>query len=305
MKPFHFYFSNPRILLSSLIRDYGSWLPDKTYLKMQYFLRMGTNLNLDSPETFSEKLQWLKLYNRQPEYTAMVDKYEAKFYISNIIGSEYIVPTFRVWNRPEEINFDELPNRFVLKTTNAGGCSGVIICKNKEQLDKGYVVKALKKAFAIDLYRTFREWPYKNVKPRVMAEAYLCDDSEHDCLTDYKFFCYNGYADCVMVCIDRQIQDPKFFFFDKEWNLLPLNVRGKNTDPSFKLPKPKCMNDMFEIAGLLSKGIPFLRVDLYCSNEKPYFGEATFFPSSGYDKNLLNETERIFGSKIDLSVVKQ
>lgn len=305
MLPLREYINNPRLLLSSLLRDYGFWIPDKLYLQMKFYLEMGKPLHLKNPQTFSEKLQWIKLFDRRPEYTMMVDKYLVKDYIGKLIGAKYVIPTLGIWNKPEDINFEELPNQFVLKVTNGGGNGGVFVCRDKQLLEQESIIIKLEKALKSDMYGAFREWPYKNVKPRVIAETYLCDDDEHDGLTDYKFFCFNGYADCVMICIDRQINDPKYYFFDRDWNLLPLNVRGKNTDPSFKLPKPTCIQEMFEIAGKISKGISFLRVDLYCSLGKPYFGEATFFPTSGFDKNLSHEAEKRFGDLIDLSIVNK
>lgn len=305
MMPIKLYFRSPRLFLSSILFHYGFWIPDKWYLHMLYYLEMGKPLHLRSPKFFQEKLQWLKMYNRRPEYTLMVDKYCAKDYVEGLIGKKHIIPTLGIWDRPEDINFEELPDKFVLKVTNGGGNSGVIVCKNKQLHEQKSIIRTLKKALKSDIYGAFREWPYKNVKPRIIAEKYICDDGEHDGLTDYKFFCFNGYADCVMVCLDRQMEETKFYFFDQAWNLLPLNVRGKNTDPLFKLPKPACIQEMFEIAGRLSKGIPFVRVDFYCSDGKPYFGEMTFFPTSGFDKNLLYEAEQRFGDLIDLSIVNK
>ncbi len=304
MLPLTEYIKHPKVLITSLLREYGGWIPDKQYLQMMYYLKMGKRLNLKNPQTFNEKLQWLKLFDRKPEYTMMVDKLAVKDYVASVIGSDCIIPTLGVWDKPEDIDFDILPNQFVLKTTHGGGSRGVVICSNICSFDRGGAVKKLRKSMKQNIYRALREWPYKTVKPKIIAEKYLCDEYGTDYLTDYKFFCFNGYADCVMICIDRQKDDSKFYFFDREWKLLPLNVRGKNTDSSFMLPKPACIQEMFEIAGKLSEGIPFLRVDLYCSEGKTYFGEATFFPDSGFDRNLLNETERLFGDKIDLSIVK-
>ena len=280
------------------------WLfpQDKTYLKLMYGLEMGHKLDLEHPRLYQEKLQWLKLYNHQPEYTSMVDKITAKEYASKIIGDQYIIPTLGTWECFDEIDFDALPDQFVLKTNHGGGNLGVVVCPDKSKLDKKAAKKRLENSKKMSLYSTFREWPYKNVKPMIMAETFMSDDTEFNKggLSDYKFTCFDGVADNVMVCTDRASGQTKFYFYDKEWNLIPLNVRGKNTDPSFKLPKPDCMDEMFEIAGKLSKGIPFLRVDLYCINDRPYFGETTFFPDSGFDPNILPETEIYFGDKIIL-----
>lgn len=302
MDSFLTYIINPHRLFSALLREYGSWIPDTPYLQMMYFFQMGKCLNLHRPKTFNEKLQWLKLYDRRPEYTKMVDKYTVKDYVAGIIGKDYIIPTLGIWDKPEEIDFESLPNQYVLKVTNGGGSGGVIVCKDKLHIDKEITLRKIESALKSNIYKAFREWPYNNIKPRIIAEKYLCDNVENDGLTDYKFFCFNGYADSVMICIDRQINDPKFYFFDQNWNLLPLNVRGLKTDPTFKLPKPVCIQEMFKIAGKLSEGIPFVRVDLYCSDGKPYFGEMTFYPASGFDKNLLSEAEKRFGDLIELSI---
>lgn len=278
---------------------------DESYLKILFYLRMHKRLNLKQPKTYSEKLQWLKLNNHRPEYSIMVDKYAVKDYVTKIIGERYIIPTLGVWDRPEDIDWDSLPNKFVLKTTHGGGSVGVVICRDKNSFEKEKAIKKLRRSMKQDVYMELREWPYKNVSPKVIAEEYIMDDSVYNQggLSDYKFTCFNGDVDNVMVCVDRASGTPKFYFYDKQWNLLPLNVRGKNTNKDFKLPKPQCMDEMFEIARELSEGIPFLRVDLYCVNNQPYFGELTFFPASGFDSNILPETEEYFGSKINLSKI--
>lgn len=292
---------------AGLLRKMWRMVPfDKAYLKMMYALEMGHKLNLEHPQLYQEKLQWLKLYNRKPEYTAMVDKITAKEYAEKIIGNQYIIPTLGVWDRFDDIDFSQLPNQFVLKTNNGGGSGGVIVCKDKKFLDINVAKKKLERSLNGNIYNSYREWPYKNIKPKLLAEQYLHDDNPYNNggLSDYKFTCFNGVADNVMVCAERETGDTKFYFFDRNWNLMPLNVRGKNTPADFKLPKPKCMDEMFEIAGRLSEGIPFLRVDLYCINDRPYFGETTFFPASGFDPNILPETETYFGDKIILPTNK-
>lgn len=283
-----------RILLGLLIR-FNFLFSDKLYLKIRYYLEMGKRLDLKNPRTMNEKLQWLKLYNRKPEYTTMVDKILVKEYVANIIGEEYIVPLLGVWRSPEEIDFESLPNQFVLKTNHSGGNTGVIIVKDKNKIDRSAIVEKLRASLKSDIYTTFREWPYKNVERKVFAEAYLGDD-----LADYKFYCYNGYADAVMICVDRQIGDPKFYFFDKQWNLKRYNKRGKEAPADFILPKPDGVDRMFELASVLSKDLPYARVDFYNVNGKIYFGEITFFPASGFDKNRLPESDLLFGEMIKL-----
>ena len=282
------------------VMSHGRHIPDKLYLQIVYMLQMKKWPNLNNPTLFSEKIQWLKLYNRKPEYTGMADKFTAKDYASSIIGKEYVIPTLGLWDTFDEIVFDSLPNQFVLKATNGSGGHGVVICRDKANFDKTKAKEILEQALQEDIYLIWREWPYKNIKPRIIAEKYMEDSNGS--LDDYKFSCFNGRANDVMVCYDRGSGDTKYYFFDKEWNLLPLNKRGKAAPKDFTLPKPVCMDEMFELAEKLSKGLPYARVDLYAVDGHPYFGEITFFPASGVDTNLLLETEILHGSMIKLSV---
>lgn len=294
-------------IADGLVRKLFGFLPDKPYLSLRYRALMGEWIDWKNPKKYQEKLQWLKVYNRNPLYNTMVDKIAVKDYVAKLIGDKYVIPTLGVWDSFDDIDFDTLPNQFVLKTNNGGGNTGVVVCTDKSKLDIPSAKRKIELSMRDSIYKSFREWPYKDVKPRIFAEAYMTDDTEFNKggLSDYKFTCFNGVADNVMVCVGRNTGETKFYFFDQKWDLQPLNVRGKNTTPSFKLPKPKCMDEMFEIAGKLSEGIPFLRVDLYCINERPYFGETTFFPASGFDPNILPETEIIFGNKIDIENLKK
>lgn len=294
--------TNRAMFCDSIVKNFLGFLPDKMYLSLRYRCQMGRWIDWKNPTLYQEKLQWLKVYNHQEVYTKMVNKISAKEYVANVIGEKYIIPTLGVWEHFDEINFDDLPSQFVLKTNNGGGNSGVVVCKDKTTLNKEVAKRRLEKSLKSSIYKNCREWPYRNIIPRIFAETYMEDNSEFNegGLTDYKFTCFNGKADNVMVCCNRQSGDTKFYFFDQKWNLLPLNKRGKETNPNFKLPKPNCMDEMFDIAGKLSEGIPFLRVDLYFVNNRPYFGETTFFPTSGFDQNILPETEILFGNKIEL-----
>ena len=284
-----------RRFLLSIVRKLNFLFPDKLYLQICFYLEMGKKLDLKNPKTMNEKLQWLKLYNRKPEYTTMVDKILVKDSVGKIIGKDYIVPLLGVWDTPEQIDFDALPSQFVLKTNHSGGNTGVVIVKDKSKIDREAILEKLRISLKSDIYARYREWPYKNVERKVFAEAYLGDD-----LADYKFYCYNGYADAVMICVDRQIGDPKFYFFDKEWNLKRYNKRGKEAPADFTLPKPDGVDKMFDLASVLSKDIPYARVDFYNVNGKIYFGEITFFPASGFDKNRLPESDALFGDMIRL-----
>lgn len=454
---------NKRIFEALLRRHLLDWMPDAPFLKLAYKSRMGKKLNLQNPQTFNEKLQWLKQYDRRPEYTMMVDKYKVRDYIADKLGEEYLIPLLGVWDDPDEIDFDALPNQFVLKCNHNSGL-GMCICKDKSKLDVQKVKEELRKGLKQDYYLTGREWPYKDVPRKIICEKYMIDHSDHEMpdneenksgkndglndykfmcfngkvmcsfvcsdrfgdeglkvtffdkdwnvlpferhypksqkpipkpinyekmiafseklsqgipfvrtdfyeidrklyfgeitffpgsgfeeftpesadeglgnwiklpesiggggylldsndsclwlheqhskpieesgeLTDYKFFCFNGNVDCVMVCIDRQKGDPKYYFFDKDWHLLRYNIRGKNAPENFTLPKPDSMDDMFQIAGILSRDKPFTRIDLYNCSGQIYFGEITFFPDSGFDKNLLQETDAYWGKMIQL-----
>ena len=286
-----------------LLAEYGVYngLSDEAYIRKKYRAKMGKELHLEHPRTFNEKLQWLKCNDRRPEYTVMVDKFKVREYIKNILGEEYLIPLLGVWDDPEQIDFDKLPNQFVLKCNHNSGL-GMCICKDKSKLNIANVKKALRKGLAQDYYLTGREWPYHAVPRKIIAEKYMTDDSENPekGLNDYKFFCFNGEVDCVMVCIERNTGTPKFYFFDGQWNLKKYNVRGRNAPEDFSLSRPHCLDEMFEIAARLSKGLPFARVDLYECDGRVYFGEITFFPDSGFDANLLKETDIYFGEKIHI-----
>lgn len=274
------------------------FMSDKKYLEAMFYYKMGKHLDLENPKTFNEKLQWLKLYDRKPEYTTMVDKYAAKKYVAERIGEQYIIPTLSVWERFDDIDFDKLPNQFVLKCTHDSG--GLVICRDKSEFNNVSAKKKINRSLKNNYYYAGREYPYKKVPPRIIAEKFMTDDSNSSDFTDYKFFCFNGNVDCVMVCLERSTGNTKFYFFDKDWNLKRLNKRGKAAPNGFTIPKPECMDEMFELAAQLSTGMPFVRVDLYQSDGKVYFGELTFYPDSGFDANILPETDEYFGRLIKL-----
>lgn len=274
---------------------------DETVIKRIYKVFFKYDLPLNNPQTFNEKLQWLKLYDKNPLYTTLVDKYEVKKYVSNLIGDKYIIKTYGIYDSFDDIDFNSLPNQFVMKCTHDSG--GVVICKDKRIFNYKKARKVINKSLKRNYYYKWREWPYKNVKPRIIIEEYLEDNKAHS-LDDYKFFCFNGKVDCVMVCIDRNIGDTKFYFFDRNWLLKRYNIRGKNAPKNFTLEKPSNLDSMFKIAEILSKDFPFVRIDLYSCDNSIYFGEYTFYPQSGYDKNLILESDNYFGSLIDIKGIK-
>lgn len=277
--------------------DFYKTMPDEKYLKRMFHAQMGYDLDLAAPKTFSEKLQWLKLHDRKPIYTTMVDKYAVKKYVAKRIGKEYIIPTLAVYNSVDEINFGELPNQFVLKCTHDS--HGLVICKNKEKLDFKAAKKELNKALKTNYYYRFREWPYKKVKPRIIAEKYMEDNRTGE-LRDYKFFCFNGTVKALFVASDRQTKgtETKFDFFDTEYNHLPIINGHPNADV---IPeKPSRFEEMIRLAEKLSVGIPQVRVDFYEINGQVYFGEITFFHWSGMQKFEPSEWDETFGSWIEL-----
>lgn len=267
---------------------------------------MKRKLDLKHPQTFCEKIQWLKLYDRKPEYTTMVDKYAVKEYVADIIGKEYIIPTIAVWNHTEEIDWDSLPNSFVLKTTHGGGSGGVIICKDKSKLDKVATIKQLNISYNSCIYKTHREWPYKNVPKRIIAEVLMEDNSEEGTgeLSDYKFFCFNGEPKYCQVIRDRKIQET-IDFYDMQWNHMPfvgLNPKVKNGATPVK--KPQKLDEMMDVCRMLGKNIPFTRIDLYIINDNIYFGEITFYPATGMGRFSPEEWDYILGKELVLPINK-
>lgn len=271
-------------------------LDDEQYIRKMFKARMGYELNLDSPTTYSEKLQWIKLNDRRPIYTTMVDKYEAKKYVASIIGEEYIIPTLGVWDSFDEIEFDKLPNQFVLKCTHDSG--GLVICKDKKNLDIETAKAKINKSLKTSYFLLGREWPYKNVKPRVIAEAYMADDSDE--LNDYKFFAFDGEVKALFIATERQKQgvDVKFDFFDSDFRHLPFKQGHENAEicPN----KPQCFEQMKMIASILSKGYPELRVDLYEVDGKVFFGELTLFHHGGWTPFTPSEWDKKFGDWVVL-----
>ena len=271
-------------------------LPDPLYIQLKYLWHMKKLLNLRNPKTYNEKVQWLKLYNRKPEYTTMVDKYAVKQYVAEQIGQECIIPTLGVWDRFEDIDFDRLPEKFVLKCTHDSG--GVVICKNKAELDLDAVRKKINTCLKANYYWHNREWPYKNVKPRIIAEQFM-EDPQTGELRDYKFFCFDGKVKALFVASERQAaEETKFDFFDAEYNHLPFTNGHPNAEV---LPqKPECFEQMKALAAKLSEGIPHLRVDFYEVGGKVYFGELTFSHWSGMMPFQPEQWDYTFGSWIHL-----
>jgi hypothetical protein len=272
-------------------------ITDKTYLKIMYRAHFGKNLNLKNPQTYNQKLQWLKLYDRNPIYTTLVDKYLVKEYVKDLLGEEYIIPTLGVYDSFDEINFSELPDQFVLKTTHDSG--GVVICENKESFDISVAKIKLDNCLKESFFYYGREWPYKNVKPRIIAEKYMVDESGYE-LKDYKFFCFDGVAKSMFIASDRGFEDieTKFDFYDMDFNHLSFTNGHPNSNN--KIQKPKSLDKMKLLAERLSENLPHVRVDFYDINGRIYFGEMTFFHWSGFVPFEPEEWDYTFGSWIKL-----
>ena len=276
------------------------YVPDVLYIRIKWMARrMPYRLRLRNPQTFNEKLQWLKLYDRNPLYTVLVDKYRVKQYVANIIGEDHVIKCLGVWNRVEDIEWDKLPNRFVIKCSH--DCGGLVICKDKSLLDIPKAKEKLNASLKRNYYYEGREWPYKNVVPVVFAEEYMEDEFGE--LRDYKFFCFDGKARALMVGSERyNSEEVKQDYFDADYNHLPFT---KGHPCASVIPtKPKGFEEMRNLAAELSRGIPEVRVDMYNINGKSYFGEFTFFHDGGMVEFHPIEWDYKFGSWINLPIRK-
>lgn len=277
------------------VKYFLRFLPDKCFIKIYYRIKMHRKINLKKPVTFNEKLNWLKLYDRNPLYTKLVDKYEVKQYIIDKIGSEYVIPTIDVWDNVEDINFKDLPKSFVLKCTHDS--EGLVICKDKENIDVEFIKKKLKNALKYNFYYIGREWPYKNVKPRIIAEPYL-EDHEKKELWDYKFFCFDGQPLIMYIATNRINNDTRFDFFDMDFNRLDIQQHYPNSNILFE--KPKCWEKLIDLSRILSFGFKHIRVDFYVVDDKIYFGELTFFHMSGFSPWNPTKWDHILGDYLKL-----
>ena len=271
--------------------------PDDKFLKKKYKFTVDRELNLKNPSTYNEKLQWLKLYDRRPEYTTMVDKVEVKKYVAEKIGEEYLIPTLGVWETADEVDFDSLPDKFVIKCNHNSGL-GMSICKDKSTFDVEKARAELKKGLKQDYYLTSREWPYKNVKRKIIAEQYM-EDAKTSELRDYKFFCFNGKVRCFKIDFDR-FTAHRANYYNENGDILLGGEVICPPDFNKQLKMPRQIDRMFELSEKLSEGIPFLRVDFYEVNEKVYFGELTFFPSAGFGIFEPEEWDYKFGEWLTL-----
>ena len=272
-----------------------NWMSDSTYVSLKYYGMTGKKLNLINPKGFNEKLQYLKLYNRNPAYVQYVDKYLVRKHVSEVLGDSYLVPFYGKWDRAEDITFENMPDSFVLKCNHDSGSIKVI--KNKAQASLGEIKEYYAKRIKRSSYYYGREWPYKHVKPCIIAEAYLEDNTGE--LRDYKFFCFDGEVRFFKVDFDR-FNNHRANYYDTQRRFLPISEMLVPNDANANIVLPDEIEEMIVCAQKLSKDIPFVRVDFYDVNGKIYFGEMTFFPGSGFDPFLPEEWENKIGDMLAL-----
>lgn len=292
------FIENPQYFITSpAAKGWLNWVPDSLYLKVLYRVIMGRKLNLKNPKEYNEKLQWLKLNDRKPEYSTMVDKYEVRGYIEDLLGDKYLIPCLGIYDSVDDIDIDALPDKFVLKCTHDSG--SVEICKDKSSFDIEGARHRLSQAMKRNYYATYREWPYKYVKPRIIAEGYLEGDGGD--LKDYKVMCFNGEAKIIEVHENRFVEGKVHTqtFYDREWNIVPLTqVETVTVDRPGE--RPRQLDEIIRLSELIAKDMYHARIDWYIEGDKIYFGEITFFDGSGFESFSTPEMERMLGDMIKL-----
>lgn len=293
----HKYLRNPLLLFWRLGLDgHFKFLPDELYLRICFRIKMGYSLNLESPRTFNEKIQWLKLHDRRPEYTRLVDKLEVRNYIQSRVGEEHLIPLLGVWDHADAIDFSALPDQFVLKCTHDS--ASAVICPDKSKLDE----KAVRKNLARHLHRNYfwagREWPYKNVTPRIMAEQYV-SNADGTPLIDYKFFCFNGQPQTIEMHLDRS-SALRINTYDPDWRFLPFSTVNYPNDPSRIAPRPDKLDEMLSFVKRIVPQCPFIRADIYVVGDRIYFGELTLYRSGGLEAFVPEQFDQILGDWIAL-----
>lgn len=256
---------------------FGRLLPDELYLKMMYQVKLGRKLNFKEPLYFNEKLNWLKLYDRKDIYTKMADKYEVREIVGKRLGEEYLIPLLGVWEHVEDIDFSKLPEQFVLKCTHDSG--SVIICKDKKNFDKKDALRKLAATMKTNYFYPSREWPYKNIRPRIIAEKYMVDESGTE-LKDYKIYNFGGEPKLIQVDFGRFVHHERNLY-TLDWNYISEEIEYP-TNKNIQIARPECLEEMLACARLLAKGIPSVRTDFYSINGKVYFGEITFYQEGGF-----------------------
>lgn len=289
---------NDPTLLIGLMNSKGlfRFMSDEHWVKFMYRVKLGKKLNLENPQTYNEKLQWMKLYYFNPLYTKLADKYSVRQYIADKIGEEYLIPLIGVYKNFDDIDFESLPDQFVMKCTHDSG--GIVVCTDKSKLDIKETKRKIERCLKRNYYKNSREWVYRDIEPQIIIEKYMVDESGYE-LKDYKFFCFDGKAKAMFMATDRgAAEETKFDFFDMEFKHLDFTNGHPNSDKELK--KPDKFEEMIELAEKISEGFPHERVDLYNINGKLYFGEITFFHWSGFKPFKPEKWDRIFGDWFNL-----
>lgn len=291
--------TSPRYMGSVLLHRFDRLIKnDALYLKMEYYFQTGRRLNLNNPKSYNEKLQWLKIHDRKPEYTQMVDKAGVKDYIAKTIGEQYVIPTLGIWKHFDDIDFTTLPEKFVLKCTHDSG--GLVICKDKKTLDKVSAKKKIEKCLKKNYFYGTREWPYKDVKPRIIAEP-LLEQANGEEICDYKVMCFNGKAKLIELHMNRHSDHHTQDFYDVNWQKTEISQgKGYGGCSDIEVSKPSCLNEMLRLSETLTKDMAHCRVDWYVVNGHLYFGELTFFDGSGYVLFDDDKYDLLLGSWIHL-----
>jgi len=283
--------------LRNYIESASRIVPDKIFLNVKHKYHIGRKLNLSNPKSFSEKIHWLKLNYRKPEYSTYVDKFSVRPYISETIGEKYLIPLIGVYGSVDEIDWGKLPDKFVLKCTHGSGCN--IICSDKNNFNVEEATRKLKIWLGRNWYWYGREWPYKNVVPKIICEEYMVDNNGDKGLTDYKFYCFNGNPTYCQVIRGRN-SDETIDFYDNQWNQMEFTGLKKSARTSSGISKPENYEEMLDLSRRLSQGLPFVRVDLYYIKDKIYFGELTFYPLSGFGEFYPLEWNTRIGNLLEL-----
>ena len=288
---------DPKARQLKMLQMFGQKWDDEKYIRSMYKIKVGKELNLDAPKTYTEKLQWLKLYDHRPEYTLLQDKYRVREYVAATIGDEYLIPLLGAWEDANDIDFNQLPDHFVLKCNH--DCASVIICRDKSSFDIEQAKTKLNKCLGINYYSAGREWAYKDIKRKIIAEKYMQNGKETT-LTDYKFFCFSGKAKMVLLASgEAHTNERRLDYFDMEFNPLPIK-RGYMKESGRIYEKPEQFDQLIPLAEKLAQDFPFIRVDFYIVNKHPYFGEVALYPGSGFSEFSPCEWEERIGSWISL-----
>ena len=285
----------PSFIYTSVLGFLDKHASDELYLSWMFYHRLGYWPNLRRPKSFNEKLQWMKLHDNNPLFSLYADKYRVREHIVETIGEGYLIPILGVFEKAEDIDFDSLPNQFVLKCNHGAGCN--IICKDKNRFDRRAAIIKLNEWMAKDYSHLKREYHYASIERKIICEQFMTDNETGD-LRDYKFFCIGGEVQMIQVDMNRFSHHTRNIY-DKDWNLLDVEISFPR-DVTCTVAPPRELPEMIAIANKLSKDFKQVRVDLYVINHKVYFGELTFFSGAGFSRYYPRKFEIELGKKLRL-----